>query len=214
MSRLDRAGIAKRVAADVPPGSYVNLGIGQPTMVADFLEPGSGVVLHTENGMLNMGPAAPAGEEDWDLTNAGKQPVTELPGASYFHHADSFAMMRGGHLDVCVLGAFQVSAGGDLANWHTGAADAIPAVGGAMDLAIGARSVFVMMSLFAKDGSPKLVADCSYPLTGVGCVDRIYTEHAVFEITSASEGGSVGVRETFGTSFDELAERLEVPLIR
>jgi len=211
---LSKQEMAALVARDIPAGSFVNLGIGQPTMVADFLEPGSGVVLHTENGMLNMGPAAPEGEEDWDLTNAGKEAVTELPGASYFHHADSFAMMRGGHLDVCVLGAFQVSAGGDLANWHTGAADAIPAVGGAMDLAIGARSVFVMMSLFAKDGSPKLVADCSYPLTGVGCVDRIYTEHAVFEITSASEGGSVEVRETFGTSFDELAERLEVPLIR
>jgi 3-oxoadipate CoA-transferase, beta subunit len=209
---LSKEEMAQLVARDIEPGSFVNLGIGQPTMVADFLEPGSGVVLHTENGMLNMGPAAKPGEEDLDLTNAGKEPVTELPGAAYFHHADSFAMMRGGHLDVCVLGAFQVSAGGDLANWHTGAADAIPAVGGAMDLAIGARSVFVMMSLFAKDGSPKLVAECSYPLTGVGCVDRVYTEHAVFEITPARLGGGVVVRETFGTSYDELAERLDVPL--
>jgi 3-oxoadipate CoA-transferase beta subunit len=207
---LSKQEMAALVARDIPAGSFVNLGIGQPTMVADFLEPGSGVVLHTENGMLNMGPAAPEGEEDWDLTNAGKEAVTELPGASYFHHADSFAMMRGGHLDVCVLGAFQVSAAGDLANWHTGAADAIPAVGGAMDLAIGARSVFVMMSLFAKDGSPKLVPECSYPLTGVGCVDRVYTEHAVFEVTP----DGVEVRETFGTSYDELAERLGVPLSR
>jgi len=207
---LTKVEMAELVAGDIEPGSFVNLGIGLPTMVADFLEPGSGVVLHTENGMLNMGPAAKPGEEDLDLTNAGKEPVTELPGAAYFHHADSFAMMRGGHLDVCVLGAFQVSSGGDLANWHTGAAGAIPAVGGAMDLAIGARRVFVLMSLFAKDGSPKLVPQCSYPLTGVGCVDRVYTEHAVFEITTAG----VGVRETFGTSYDELAERLDVPLRR
>jgi len=207
---LSKQEMAALVARDIPAGSFVNLGIGQPTMVADFLEPGSGVVLHTENGMLNMGPAAPEGEEDWDLTNAGKEPVTELAGASYFHHADSFAMMRGGHLDVCVLGAFQVSASGDLANWHTGATEAIPAVGGAMDLAIGAKSVFVMMSLFAKDGTPKLVPECSYPLTGVGCVDRVYTEHAVFEVT----GAGVGVRETFGTSYDELVGRLDVPLTR
>ena len=205
---LSRPEMARLVARDIAPGSYVNLGIGQPTMVADHLPPGSGVVLHTENGMLNMGPAALPGEEDWDLTNAGKEAVTELPGAAYFHHADSFAMMRGGHLDVCVLGAFQVSAGGDLANWHTGEAGAIPAVGGAMDLATGARTVLVMMSLFARDGSPKLVAECSYPLTGVGCVDRVYTEHAVFDLT---EDGVV-VRKTFGTSYDELVERLELPL--
>jgi 3-oxoadipate CoA-transferase beta subunit len=205
---LSKREMAELVARDIPAGSFVNLGIGQPTMVADFLEPASGVVLHTENGMLNMGPAAPEGEEDWDLTNAGKEAVTELPGAAYFHHADSFAMMRGGHLDVCVLGAFQVSAGGDLANWHTGAPDAIPAVGGAMDLAIGAKRVFVMMSLFAKDGAPKLVPSCSYPLTGVGCVDRVYTERAVFEL--GPDG--VAVRETFGTTYDELADRLDVPL--
>ena len=178
--------------------------------MADHLEPGSGVVLHTENGMLVMGPAAAEGEEDLDLTNAGKQPVTELPGASYFDSAASFAMMRGGHLDVCVLGAFQVSAAGDLANWHTGEPGAIPAVGGAMDLAIGARSVFVMMSLFAKDGTAKLVASCDYPLTGVGCVDRVYTEHAVFDLTP----DGVVVRETFGTTYDELAGRIPVPLRR
>jgi 3-oxoadipate CoA-transferase beta subunit len=173
--------------------------------VADFLTPESGVVLHTENGMLNMGPAARPEQIDPDLINAGKIPVTELPGASYFHHADSFAMMRGGHLDVC---AFQVSEGGDLANWHTGAPGAIPAVGGAMDLAIGARSVFVMMSLFAKDGTAKLVPHCSYPLTGVGCVDWIYTDCATIMINS---DGAV-VTETFGASVAELQARMEVTL--
>jgi 3-oxoadipate CoA-transferase, beta subunit len=206
---LSKDEMAQLVARDIAPGSFVNLGIGQPTSVADHLEPGSGVVLHTENGMLNMGPRPAPGEEDPDLTNAGKQPVTELPGAAYFHHADSFAMMRGGHLDVCVLGAFQVSASGDLANWHTGAPDAIPAVGGAMDLAIGAKQVFVMMTLFAKDGAPKLVPECSYPLTGVGCVDRVYTELAVFDLTT----DGVVLRESFGTSYDELAARLDVPLL-
>jgi 3-oxoadipate CoA-transferase beta subunit len=205
---LSRAEMAAVVARDIPPGSYVNLGIGQPTMVADYLEASQGVVLHTENGMLNMGPLATGDAIDTDLTNAGKQPVTELPGAAYFHHADSFAMMRGGHLDVCVMGAFQVSATGDLANWHTGAPDAIPAVGGAMDLAIGAKQVFVMMSLFAKDGSPKLVPSCGYPLTGKGCVSRVYTDVATFLI----EPDGVRVRETFGLSFDELAARLEVPV--
>ena len=207
---LDRNELAAVIARDIPAGSYVNLGIGQPTLVADHLAPEAGVVLHTENGMLGMGGAASGADVDLDLINAGKIPVTEPPGASYFHHADSFAMMRGGHLDVCVLGAFQVSATGDLANWHTGAPDAIPAVGGAMDLAIGAKRVFVMMSLFAKDGSPKLVPSCTYPLTGVGCVDRVYTEHAVFEITP--EG--VVVRETFGTSYAELEDRLDVPVRR
>lgn len=156
---LSRDEIAALVARDIPPGSYVNLGIGQPTKVAAHLEPDDGVTLHTENGMLGMGPAATGDDVDPDLVNAGKSPVTELPGASYFHHADSFAMMRGGHLDYCVLGAYQVSQSGDLANWHTGAPDAIPAVGGAMDLAIGARAVFVMMSLFAKDGAAKLVPE-------------------------------------------------------
>jgi 3-oxoadipate CoA-transferase beta subunit len=205
---LDKHEIAARIAADVPAGSYVNLGIGQPTLVADHLDPASGVVLHTENGMLGMGPAAQPDEVDPDLTNAGKIPVKELPGAAYFHHADSFAMMRGGHLDVCVMGAFQVSATGDLANWSTGAPDAIPAVGGAMDLAIGAKQVFVMMTLLAKDGSPKLVPTCAYPLTGVGCVDRVYTDLATFDVGP----GGVVVRETFGTSYDELAALLDVPL--
>jgi len=202
----DKNELAAAIAADIPHGSYVNLGIGQPTLVADHLVADSGVVLHTENGMLNMGPAAQGDEIDPDLINAGKIPVTELPGAAYFHHADSFAMMRGGHLDVCVLGAFQVSEHGDLANWHTGAPGAIPAVGGAMDLAIGAKSVFVMMTLFAKDGSPKLVPSCTYPLTGLGCVSRVYTDVATFEV------GVAGARvlETFGISVRDLAERLEV----
>ncbi|MFF2996161.1 3-oxoacid CoA-transferase subunit B [Streptomyces sp. NPDC057950] len=206
---LGKSEIAALVARDIPHGAFVNLGIGQPTAVADHLPADSGVVLHTENGMLNMGPAARGEEIDPDLTNAGKVPVTEPPGAAYFHHADSFAMMRGGHLDICVLGAFQVSAAGDLANWHTGAPDAIPAVGGAMDLAIGAKKVFVMMTLFAKDGAPKLVPRCTYPLTGLGCVDRVYTDLAVFDITPAG----VSVRETFGIGVDELAGRLELPLL-
>src|SRR3954469_22572393 len=207
---LDKRELAAMIARDIPAGSYVNLGIGQPTTVADYLDPAAGVVLHTENGMLGMGGAAVGDQIDPDLTNAGKIPVTETLGASYFHHADSFARMRGGHLDVCVLGAFQVSRHGDLANWHTGASDAIPAVGGAMDLAIGAKRVFVMMSLFARAGSRWLVARCGYPLTGVGCVDRVYTEHAVFDLAD----GSVTVPETFGTSYDELAARLELPLQR
>ena len=206
---LDTDGLAALVARDIPPGSVVNLGIGQPTRVSNHLDPESGVVLHTENGMLGMGPEAHGDEVDPDLVNAGKVPVTELPGASYFHHADSFAMMRGGHLDICVLGAFQVSAGGDLANWHTGAPDAIPAVGGAMDLAIGARQTFVMMSLLARDGSPKLVPECTYPLTGVGCVSRVYTDRAVLDLTA----DGVVVRDRFGTSYDELVELLDVPLV-
>ncbi|GID29401.1 3-oxoacid CoA-transferase subunit B [Paractinoplanes brasiliensis] len=206
---LDKHQIAALIARDIPDGAYVNLGIGQPTLVADHLPDDSGVVLHTENGMLAMGPAATGDQIDPDLINAGKVPVTELPGSSYFHHADSFAMMRGGHLDVCVLGAFQVSAGGDLANWHTGEPGAIPAVGGAMDLAIGAKSVYVMMTLFARDGSPKLVPSCTYPLTGIGCVDRVYTDLATFLITP--EG--IEVRETHGMSIDQLRDRLAVPLL-
>jgi 3-oxoadipate CoA-transferase beta subunit len=200
---LDRKELAAIIARDIPAGSYVNLGIGQPTTVAEYLDPAAGVVLHTENGMLGMGGQAYDEDVDTDLTNAGKIPVTETPGASYFHHADSFAMMRGGHLDVCVLGAFQVSHRGDLANWHTGAPDAIPAVGGAMDLAIGAKNVFVMMNLFAKDGSAKLVADCTYPLTGLRCVSRVYTDHALFEI--ALDGSGVRILETFGSTAADIA---------
>lgn len=200
--------LAAAVAADIPAGAYVNLGIGRPTLVGQYLGAGSGVVLHTENGMLHMGPPAPAGRADPDLVNAGKEPVTELPGSSYFHHADSFAMMRGGHVDLCVLGAYQVSAAGDLANWHTGDPDAIPAVGGAMDLAAGARQVWVMMTLFAPDGSPKLVPSCSYPLTGLRCVRRVYTDLATFDL----DGGQVRVRDLHGVTLDELAGRLAVPL--
>ncbi|ORW11595.1 3-oxoacid CoA-transferase subunit B [Mycolicibacter longobardus] len=205
---LTRDELAAIVARDIPAGSYVNLGIGQPTLVADHLSPEAGVVLHTENGMLGMGPAARGEDIDPDLTNAGKIPVTEMPGASYFHHADSFAMMRGGHLDVCVLGALQVSRHGDLANWHTGEPDAIPAVGGAMDLAIGAKDVFVMMDLFTKDGAAKLVSSCTYPLTGLRCVSRVYTEYAIIDIDTVA--GAVRPRETFGTTVADLAARLPV----
>jgi 3-oxoadipate CoA-transferase beta subunit len=201
--------VAAVIAGDIPAGSFVNLGIGQPTKVAEYLPAASGIILHTENGMLGMGPPAHGEEVDAELTNAGKVPITELPGASYFHHADSFAMMRGGHLDVCVMGAFQVSADGDLANWHTGRADAIPAVGGAMDLAVGAKDVLVMMSLFGKNGTPKLVASCGYPLTGVRCVSRAYTDYGIFEL--GRPGGPV-VRSTFGISVSELRERLGIPL--
>ncbi|KGI65907.1 3-oxoacid CoA-transferase subunit B (plasmid) [Mycolicibacterium rufum] len=208
---LDRREIAAMIARDIAPGSYVNLGIGQPTMVADYLDPAAEVVLHTENGMLGMGGAATGDAIDPDLTNAGKVPVTETPGASYFHHADSFAMMRGGHLDVCVLGAFQVSEHGDLANWHTGAPDAIPAVGGAMDLAIGAKRVFVMMTLFGKDRTAKLVPECSYPLTGLRCVSRLYTEYAIFDIDNAGDG-RVHALETFAISIAALEKRLHIAL--
>lgn len=198
-----------RAAAELRDGDYVNLGIGLPTRIPSFLPPGVDVVLHSENGILGVGPYPAEDEIDPDLINAGKIPVTELPGAAYFHHADSFAMMRGGHLDLCVLGAYQVSASGDLANWHTGEPGAIPAVGGAMDLAVGAKRVFVLMSLFTRTGEPKLVQECSYPLTALRCVDRIYTDHATFEITG---GDRVLVRETWGISFHELRSRLDVPL--
>jgi len=191
---ISREDLAARVAADIPEGAYVNLGIGAPTLVANYLPADMEIILHTENGLLGMGGAPDPDEIDPDLINAGKQPVTALPGAAYFHHADSFAMMRGGHLDVCVLGAFQVSQSGDLANWSTGAPGAIPAVGGAMDLAIGAKQVFVMTDLFTKTGESKLVAACTYPLTGVACVTRVYTDHAIFDVTP----GGLVVREAFG----------------
>src|SRR6195256_210880 len=183
MQRLTRAQMAVRVARDIPEGAYVNLGIGLPTLVANHLPRDREIFLHSENGLLGMGPAPAPGEEDPDLINAGKQPVTLLPGGAYFHHGDSFAMMRGGHLDICVLGAFQVSASGDLANWHTGEADAIPAVGGAMDLAVGAKQTWVMMDLLTKKGESKVVAQCSYPLTGIGCVKRIYSDVATLACT-------------------------------
>jgi 3-oxoadipate CoA-transferase beta subunit len=210
MNKLNRDQMAARVARDIPEGSYVNLGIGLPTLVANHLPKEREIFLHSENGLLGMGPAPAPGEEDYDLINAGKQPVTLLPGGAYFHHADSFAMMRGGHLDICVLGAFQVSATGDLANWHTGGADAIPAVGGAMDLAIGAKRTFVMMEHLTKQGESKLVATCSYPLTGIGCVSRVYTDLAVIDVTPQ---GLKVVENTSGLSHDELQKLSGVPLI-
>lgn len=182
MNRMDRTAMARRVAKDIPEGAYVNLGIGLPTTVANFLPTGKDTFLHSENGILGMGPTPAEEDIDWELINAGKQPVTLLTGGCFFHHGDSFAMMRGGHIDICVLGAFQVSVKGDLANWHTGAPDAIPAVGGAMDLAIGAKQVFVMMDLLTKTGESKLVPECTYPLTGLGCVSRVYTDVGVFEV--------------------------------
>jgi 3-oxoadipate CoA-transferase beta subunit len=203
--------MAARVARDIPEGAVVNLGIGMPTLVANHLPNGLEVMMHSENGVIGMGPAPAPGQEDYDLINAGKQPVTLLPGGAFFHHADSFAMMRGGHLDICVLGAFQVSAGGDLANWHTGAADAIPAVGGAMDLAVGAKKTFVMMEHTTKAGEPKVVPQCRYPLTGIGCVSRIYTDLAVLDITPQ------GVRvldRVEGLSFEALQAATAVALLR
>lgn len=193
-TRISRNELAARIARDIPDGAFVNLGIGAPTLVANYLPRELEIILHTENGLLGMGAAPAVDRVDPDLINAGKQAVTAVAGAAYFHHADSFAMMRGGHLDVCVLGAFQVAQNGDLANWSTGAPGAIPAVGGAMDLAIGAKDVYVMTDLLAKDGSSKLVASCTYPLTGVECVSRVYTDHAVFDITPAG----FRVREAFG----------------
>ena len=211
MNRLTRDQMAARVARDIPDGACVNLGIGLPTLVANHLPADREIVLHSENGILGMGPTPAKGDEDEDLINAGKQPVTQLPGCAFFHHADSFAMMRGGHLDFCVLGAFQVSARGDLANWHTGAPDAIPAVGGAMDLAIGAKRVFVMMEHQTKGGESKLVERCSYPLTGIGCVSRVYTDLAVIDVTP---DGLVAVEWIDGLSFDELARLTTAPLRR
>jgi 3-oxoadipate CoA-transferase, beta subunit len=210
LQRLTRDQMAARVARDIPEGAYVNLGIGLPTLVANHLPREREVFLHSENGLLGMGPAPPPGAEDHDLINAGKQPVTLLPGGAFFHHADSFAMMRGGHLDICVLGAFQVSASGDLANWHTGEADAIPAVGGAMDLAIGARKTFVMMEHRTRSGESKIVRTCSYPLTGIGCVSRIYTDLAVLDITP----GGVRLIEAFnGLTAADIQAVTAVPLL-
>jgi 3-oxoadipate CoA-transferase, beta subunit len=201
MQKLSRDEMAARIARDIPEGACVNLGIGLPTLVANHLPIDREILLHSENGVLGMGPAPAPGAEDPDLINAGKQPVTLLPGGCYFHHADSFAMMRGGHIDICVLGAFQVSVRGDLANWHTGAPDAIPAVGGAMDLAIGAKKTYVIMEHFTKDGSCKIVPNCSYPLTGLRCVSRIYTDLAVLDVT---EEGLLAVEVYGGLSLSEL----------
>ena len=208
-NQWSRIQMAQRVARDIPDGAVVNLGIGLPTMVANHLPEGREIILHSENGVIGVGPAPAAGQEDYDLINAGKQPVTLLPGGCYFHHADSFAMMRGGHLDVCVLGAFQVSSTGDLANWHTGAPDAIPAVGGAMDLAIGAKKTYVMMEHSTKGGDSKLGAACTYPLTGVGCVSRIYTDLAVIDL---ADGRASVIDIVDGLGFDALQALTAVPL--
>ncbi|KAF3999795.1 3-oxoacid CoA-transferase subunit B [Glaciimonas immobilis] len=210
MSKWTREQMAIRVAQDIPDGAVVNLGIGLPTMVANHLPSDREVILHSENGVIGMGPAPAKGEEDYDLINAGKQPVTLLPGGCFFHHADSFAMMRGGHLDVCVLGAFQVSVGGDLANWHTGATDAIPAVGGAMDLAIGAKKTYVMMEHLTKSGESKLVPACTYPLTGIGCVSRIYTDVAVIDL---GQDGAKVIEIVDGMTFEALQKITAVTLI-
>lgn len=209
MNRLNRDQMAARVARDIPEGAYVNLGIGLPTKVANYLPQEREIFLQSENGLLGMGPAPAPGEEDWELINAGKQAVTLLTGGCYFHHADSFAMMRGGHLDICVLGAFQVSVNGDLANWHTGEEGAIPAVGGAMDLAVGAKQTFVMMDLLTKQGTSKLVEACSYPLTGLACVSRIYTDLAVF--AAGPEGAQV-IEMVDSLTLDELRTLTGVPL--
>jgi len=207
--RRSKDAVAKRVAQDIFDGAYVNLGIGQPTLVANHLPQGIEVVLHSENGILGMGPAPLDGQEDYDLINAGKQPVTLLPGGVFFHHADSFSMMRGGHLDICVLGAFQVSATGDLANWSTGEPGAIPAVGGAMDLAIGAKQTWVMMDLLTKKGESKIVATCSYPLTGIGCVKRIYTDLATLE---CSPDGLLSIDLIDGLTHTELQALIGQPI--
>jgi len=207
--RLTREQIVQRVAQDIPEGSYVNLGIGLPTKIANYLDPEKEIFLQSENGVLGMGPAPAKGEEDSDLINAGKEFITLLKGGSFFHHGDSFTMMRGGHIDICVLGAFQVAQNGDLANWHTGSPDAIPAVGGAMDLAIGARNVFVTMEHVTKNGEPKIVKSCSYPLTGMACVNRIYTDLAVIDVTPKG----LIVREMVeGLTLEELQALTDAPL--
>jgi 3-oxoadipate CoA-transferase beta subunit len=208
-TRRSKDELAARVAQDIPEGATVNLGIGQPTLVANHIPSSREVLLHSENGILGMGPAPAKGQEDYDLINAGKQPVTLLPGGAFFHHADSFAMMRGGHLDICVLGAFQVSATGDLANWHTGEADAIPAVGGAMDLAVGAKQTWVMMDLQTKQGQSKLVQACSYPLTGIACVKRVYTDLATLACTPQ---GLEVIDMVEGLGLEELSALIGLPL--
>jgi 3-oxoadipate CoA-transferase beta subunit len=208
-TRRTKDELAARVARDIPEGATVNLGIGQPTLVANHMPSNLEILLHSENGILGMGPAPAAGQEDYDLINAGKQPVTLLQGGAYFHHADSFAMMRGGHLDICVLGAFQVSATGDLANWHTGEVGAIPAVGGAMDLAIGAKQTWVMMDLLTKQGQSKLVSACSYPLTGIGCVKRVYTDLATLACTA---NGLLVIDMVPGLTLEALSELIGLPL--
>ncbi|WP_019672843.1 3-oxoacid CoA-transferase subunit B [Psychrobacter lutiphocae] len=203
--------IAQKVAASIDEGMYVNLGIGQPTKIADYLPDDKDVFLHSENGLLGMGPAPDKGQEDGDLINAGKQYVTLIKGGCYFHHGDSFAMIRGGHIDLCVLGAFEVAENGDIANWFLGRPQDIPAVGGAMDLAVGAKQVYVMMDHVSKKGEPKIVEKLSLPITGKQCVNRVYTDLAVIEITDAG----LVVREMVeGLSFDELQAKTGARLIQ
>ena len=208
--KRSRDQIAARVAQDIPDGAYVNLGIGVPTRIANFLPRDKEIFLHSENGLLAFGPPPEIGEEDEDLINAGKEYVTMLTGGAYFHHGDSFAMMRGGHLDIAVLGAFQVAANGNLANWHTGAKNAIPAVGGAMDLAVGAKKVFITTEHTTKTGEPKIVSQLSYPLTGKACVDRIYTDLCVINVES---DGLKVIEMVEGLHFAELQSLTGAPLV-
>jgi 3-oxoadipate CoA-transferase, beta subunit len=202
--------MAKRVAADIADGAYVNLGIGIPELVAGFVPEGREVIYHTENGLLGMGPSPESTKEDPELINAGKKYVTALPGACYFHHADSFTMIRGGHIDVCVLGALQVSGQGDLANWSTGDENAIPAVGGAMDLVAGVKTIYVITQHITKTGEPKIVDQCTYPLTGKGVVDRIYTNLAVIDVT---DKGLVVKQTAPGVDMNYLQEKTAATLI-
>lgn len=202
--------MARRAALDIPDGSYVNLGIGIPERVAKYVPEGREVIYHTENGLLGMGPSPEPGKGEPELINAGKRQVTMMPGAAFFHHADSFAMIRGGHIDLCVLGALQVAKNGDLANWSTGAPDAIPAVGGAMDLVQGVKNIFVITQHTTKTGEPKLVESCTYPLTGVGVVDRVYTDLAVIDVRD--EGFQLAELAP-GVGFDYVAERTAATLL-
>jgi 3-oxoadipate CoA-transferase beta subunit len=202
--------MAERVALDIPDGSYVNLGIGIPELIAKYVPEGREFIYHTENGLLGMGPSPAPGEGEPELINAGKRQVTAVAGASYFDHPDSFAMIRGGHIDLCVLGALQVSQAGDLANWSTGGPDAIPAVGGAMDLVAGVKSIFVITQHCTKKGVPKLVDACTFPLTGPAVVDRIYTDLAVIDITPL---GFQLVELSPGVSFEYVQERTGAPLL-
>jgi len=202
--------MAKLVANDIPDGSYVNLGIGIPELIANYVPQGREVIIHTENGLLGVGPAPAPGSEDFDLINAGKKPITAIKGACFFHHADSFAMIRGGHLDFTILGAYQVSQNGDLANWSTGSPNDIPAVGGAMDLVQGVKNVFVIMSHTTKDGNPKIVKKCSYPLTGIGVVSRIYTDLAIIDVTKQ---GLKVIKLSPGIDKDTIINKTEAELI-
>lgn len=206
ITRLNRTDMARRLAKDIAPGSYVNIGIGMPELVANYLDPKDEILLHSENGILGMGPAAAEGEEDFELINAGKKPVTLLTGGAYFDHVDSFTIMRGGHLDLCIMGGMQVAENGDLANWNLGRPGEPPAVGGAMDLAVGAGKVFILMEHNTKDGKPKLLKSCSLPLTGLGVVSRVYTDLAVMEVT---DKGFKVIEMNDGLTLEELQSQTE-----